>query len=150
MDASEVRRRVCGDHERLRSELAQLDSLANQTLRESRGAIAELRADAEALLARLRAHMHWEESYLLPALREADAWGAERAERLVRDHREQCQLLDFAIARLRDAARPAALVARDVIGLVALLRADMREEEAELLDERVLRDDIVAIAMETG
>jgi hypothetical protein len=29
------------------------------------------------------------------------------------------------------------------------LRDDMREEEAEL-DERVLRDDVVAIAVETG
>jgi hypothetical protein len=89
--------------------------------------------------------MRWEESYLLPALREADAWGEERAARLIRDHREQRELFDFLNARLRDEAQPAALVARDVNHLVALLRDDMREEEAELLDERVLRDDIVAV-----
>lgn len=54
------------------------------------------------------------------------------------------------MVRLRDRTRPAGIVARDVSSLAALLRGDMREEEPELLDERVLRDDIVGIAVETG
>jgi hypothetical protein len=68
----------------------------------------------------------------------------------VRDHREQRELLDFLNTRLHGDPQPAALLARDVTHLIALLRDDMREEEAELLDERVLRDDVVAIAVETG
>jgi hypothetical protein len=47
--------------------------------------------------------------------------------------------------RLSEDMRPAALVVRDVTHLIAVLREDMREEEEELLDERVLRDDVVAI-----
>jgi Hemerythrin HHE cation binding domain len=144
MKPSEVRTRILSDHERLRGDLDRLEALVSD-LRGGRAALGTLRVDAGALLARLSAHMRWEESYLLPALREADAWGEERAGRLTRDHREQRELLDFLNARLRDEAQPAALVARDVAHLVVLLRDDMREEEAELLDERVLRDDVVAV-----
>jgi hemerythrin-like domain-containing protein len=149
MEPSEVRRRVLGDHERLRQDVEQIEGLAKEILEGLRMPISALRAAAKDLVVRLRAHMHWEESYLLPALREADAWGAERAQHLVRDHREQRDLLDFIVARLDDSTRPAEIVAQDVVHLVDLLREDMRVEEQEFLDERVLRDDVVAVD-ETG
>jgi len=150
MQASEVRRRILTDHQRLRRDLERLERLANQIRQGLPIPLAMLREDIERLFVWLRAHMEWEESYLLPALREADAWGAERGERLIRDHREQRELLDFLVARLRDATRPAEIVVGDVCHLVELLREDIREEEQELLDERVLRDDVVGIAVETG
>jgi iron-sulfur cluster repair protein YtfE (RIC family) len=150
MEPSEVRRRVLADHERLRRDVEQIESFAREILEGLRMPISALRAKAKDLVARLRAHMQWEESYLLPALREADAWGAERAEHLVRDHREQRDRLDFVVERLDDSTRPAELVAQDVVHLVDLLCEDMLVEEQEFLDERVLRDDIVAIAVETG
>ena len=150
MEPSEVRRRVLADHERLRRDVEQIEGFAREILEGLPMPLSALRAEAKELVARLRAHMHWEESYLLPALREADAWGAERSEHLVRDHREQRDRLDFIVARLDDATRPGDLVARDVVHLVDLLREDMRVEELELLDERVLRDDIVAIDVVTG
>jgi iron-sulfur cluster repair protein YtfE (RIC family) len=144
MKPSEVRARILSDHDRLREDLERLESLVGE-LAAGRTAPTAVRADSVALVARLYSHMRWEESYLLPALREADAWGAERAERLMRDHREQRELLDFLNARLHAQAQPEALLARDVQHLIVLLRDDMREEEAELLDERVLRDDVVAV-----
>jgi len=143
-----VRRRVLEDHERLRGELERLEGLAEQILREAEAEM--LRAESEQFLERLLRHMRWEESYLLPALLDADAWGRERAARLERDHREQRELFAFILERLRDGARPTAVVARDVCNLVDLLRDDMREEEQDLLDERVLRDDVVGIDVETG
>jgi hypothetical protein len=149
MKPSEVRTRILSDHERLRADLDRLEVLVRD-LRGGRAASGTLRLHAAALVARLQAHMRWEEFYLLPALRDADAWGEQRAERLVSDHRQQRELFDFLNARLCDDAQPAALVARDVAHLVSLLRDDMREEEAELLDEHVLRDDVVAIAVQTG
>jgi len=151
MRPSEVRTRVLADHERLRRDLERLEALSNG-VSERRGdaRVAALREEAQSFLVRLREHMRWEEAHLLPALRDADAWGRERAERLQGDHREQRELLDFIVARLRDRERPGPVVARDVAGLIDLLREDMREEEEALLDERVLRDDVVAIAMETG
>ena len=51
---------------------------------------------------------------------------------------------------MSDGTQPADLLARDVAHLIALLRDDMRQEEAELLDERVLRDDVVAIDALSG
>lgn len=144
MEPSEVRTRILRDHDRLREDLGRLERLVSD-FRSGSAALEALRRDSAALLARLLAHMNWEESYLLPALRDADAWGEERAAQLARDHREQRELFHFLQARLRDEAHPATLVARDVEHLVALLRDDMREEEAVLLDERVLRDDVVAV-----
>jgi hypothetical protein len=144
MSPSEIRTRILQDHERLRHDLDQLEACAGE-LGADRGALERLRVDAAALITHLDGHMRWEEWYLLPALREADAWGVERAARLASDHRAQRELLDFLNVRLHDETRPAALVAQDVAHLVGLLRDDMREEEAEMLDERVLRDDVIAI-----
>ena len=79
-----------------------------------------------------------------------DAWGEERAEILETDHREQRELLRDVIDKLRDHDRPPRVVAENVLDLVALLRQDMEEEEAMLLDPRVLRDDIVGIDVEAG
>jgi iron-sulfur cluster repair protein YtfE (RIC family) len=149
MEPSAIRARILSDHQGLRRDLERLEALAAE-VSTGRTPSTALRVDTEALLAWLRAHMRWEESYLLPALREADAWGNERAERLVQDHREQRELLDFLNQRIADEMQPAALLARDVAHLIALLRDDMRVEEAELLDERVLRDDVVAIDVVTG
>jgi iron-sulfur cluster repair protein YtfE (RIC family) len=149
MEPSEIRSRILGDHGRLRRDLDQLEALA-AAVREGRASSEVLRLDVEALVARLRVHMRWEESYLLPALHDSDAWGVERAERLVADHREQRELLDFVTARSRSVSQPEALLDRDVVHLIALLRDDMREEETDLLDERVLRDDVVAIDASSG
>ena len=42
------------------------------------------------------------------------------------------------------------LVARGVLDLIALIRTDMAEEENDLLDPRILRDDVVSIEPEGG
>lgn len=149
MEPSAIRSRILSDHQRLRRDLERLEALVAD-VRIGRTPSAALRVDTEALLAWLRAHMRWEEAYLLPALREADAWGEARAERLIRDHREQRELLGFVNERVTDGTHPAALLLRDVAHLIELLRDDMRQEELELLDERVLRDDVVAIDVLTG
>ena len=60
------------------------------------------------------------------------------------------ELLRFILERLRDPRRPAVMVAGDVTGLVELLREDMQEEERDLLDPRVLRDDVIGIDVESG
>jgi hypothetical protein len=149
MRPSVVRSRILSDHENLRRDLERIEALVAE-IRVERMPVASLRVDVQALVAWLHAHMHWEEAYLLPALRDADAWGAERADQLTRDHREQRELLEFLNRRAEDEAHPAALLVRDVEHLIALLREDIRHEEAELLDERVLRDDVIAIDVTTG
>ncbi len=150
MRPSQVRRRVLEDHETLRTLLAQLDVLARETLSGDEQLLAPLRERAEALLARLAEHMRWEDRYLSQALRQADAWGRERAAALEREHQEQRAVLRHAVERLRDEDSPAPLLARELADLVERLRRDMQEEEQDLLDERVLRDDVVGIEVETG
>lgn len=150
MRPSEVREQVLADHSVLRRMLESLEDLARQVRLGERALLGPLRCEGEALLSRLREHMKWEDRYLSAALRDADDWGEERAERLAADHREQRELLGFAVERLRDQTRPPVMIARDLENLVTLLREDMEDEEATLLDERVLRDDVIAIDAETG
>jgi hypothetical protein len=147
---SEVRQHVLGDHRELRKRLEILEGLVRQVLDGERRLAGPLRNQAEALLTRLLDHMRWEDRYLSAALREADAWGQERAAALDHEHREQREILGEAVTRLRDEARPAQRVARELSDLIQRLRADMEEEERDLLDERVLRDDVIGIDVEAG
>ena len=130
--------------------LLSLESLGQQVSAGQTHLVGPLRLEGEALLARLLTHMRWEDIHLRPALLAADAWGEARAERLDRDHREQRALLEDSLSRVRDPSRPARLLARNLLDLIALLRTDMGEEERDLLDERVIRDDVVGIDVETG
>ena len=150
MRPSEVRRHVLHDHEILRGMLEELDALIRDTLAGDQNLVGPLRDRGEALLARLSEHMRWEDVHLSEALREADAWGRERAAALEEEHREQRRLLREALERLRDESRPAPMIARGLADLVERLRRDMIEEERDTLDERVLRDDVVGIDVETG
>jgi iron-sulfur cluster repair protein YtfE (RIC family) len=147
---SEVRERTLRDHEALRIALDRLERCCREAARGDLLPAGQLREAAHALIVDVERHMRWEERHLEPALREADAWGNERADRLRSDHREQREALGHVLAGLRDPGRPPALVARMLLDLIALLRDDMAEEEDLLLDPRVLRDDVVGIDVETG
>jgi len=150
MKPSEVRRRVLSDHEELRQQLERLERRAQAAVKGAADASAELRSQGEALLDRLAIHMSWEDRYLVPVVRVADGWGDERAARIAEDHREQRELLRYALRQLHDQSRPEPLVASNLLDLVALLRKDMDEEEQAFLDEWLLRDDPVAIDLFIG
>jgi hypothetical protein len=150
MKPSQVRSHVLADHERLRGLLRSLEQAGRRAIGAGKQEAVSLRDEAAAFLARLREHMEWEDRYLRSALLEADAWGRERVRGLDAGHREQRELLDFVLGVVVDRSRPADLVARNVLDLVALVRGDMIEEERWLLDARVLRDDVIAIDGESG
>ncbi len=141
MRPSEVRRQVLAAHAALRDNLSRLQKVAQRVLEGERSLLGALRLEGEALLKLLLEHMQWEDVNLDAALRHSDAWGGERAAQLARDHREQRELLEHALRDLHDQARPAVVLARSLVDLVELLGEDMADEEAALLDERVLRDD---------
>ena len=147
---AQTREWVLKDHRALRAQLDALEELATQVRDGDRRLLGPLRLEAERFLHRFEDHTRWEDRYLRPALLVADAWGKERAERLDHDHVEQRMLLEESLERLRDADRPAVLVARSVLDLIALIRVDMEQEEQDLLDPRVLRDDVVSIGPEAG
>ncbi len=150
MHPSEIRCRILLDHQTLRGVLLSLERLGQQVSAGHTHLVGPLRLEGEELLARLLTHMKWEDVHLRPALLAADAWGEARAERLDRDHREQRALLEHSLSRVQDTSRPAPLLARNLLDLIALLRTDMDEEERDLLDPRVVRDDVVGINVETG
>ena len=150
MKPSEVRRHVLADHVTIRGMLLGVESVAKKVIDEEHHLVGALRLEGEGLLAFLREHMRWEDRYLAPALREADSWGSARAEQLESDHREQRQLLQHSLETIEDQSRPPALIARNMLDLVQLLREDIEHEESALLDERVLRDDVVGIDVDTG
>jgi hypothetical protein len=150
MTPAETREWVLKDHQALRALLDALEALATQVRDGDRRLLGPLRLEAERFLHRFDDHTRWEDRHLRPALVEADAWGRERAERLDHDHAEQRELLAASLDRLRDAERPPVLVARGVLDLIALIRTDMAEEENDLLDPRILRDDVVSIEPEGG
>jgi hemerythrin-like domain-containing protein len=150
MTPGEVRARVLAEHAELRKQLAAVEAAARRVLGGERTSLGLLRHEGEAFLNRLADHMRWEDAHLAPALRDADAWGEERVRRLDRDHREQRDVLEHCLAAVRDASRPAPVVARVLVDLVQLLRDDMDEEERVALDPAVLRDDIVSPDAEAG
>ena len=150
MRPSEIRKRVLSDHEDLRGRLAALEQVARATLAGTAGAAAGLREAAEALLDRLAVHMTWEDRYLVPVLRVADGWGDARSGRLAGEHREQRELLEYELRQLHDTSRPDAVVARNLLDFIKLLREDMQDEESAFLDERLLRDDPVVVDFVTG
>ena len=150
MKASQILERILEDHVALRGMLESLENRSKRVLDGERNLAGALRVEGEALLAKLREHMHWEDVHLAPALRDADAWGEERAERLAQDHREQRELLQHVLWSLQDQSRPAVLLARNLLDVVSTLREDMQQEERSLLYPIALRDGLIGIDVETG
>ena len=150
MRPSEVRERVLADHEELRHRLGPIERMARAVLAQQPCSPSALRQETEALLDRLAIHMRWEDLHLVPVLREADGWGDVRIDRFAKEHLEQRELLEYILRQLHDDDRPDDVMARNVVDFAALLRADMDDEESVFLDERVVRDDPVAIDLLTS
>jgi iron-sulfur cluster repair protein YtfE (RIC family) len=141
MRAFEVRRRIRVDHERLRAILYSIRTISRNVLAGDPSFTRSLRVEGETLHEQLLEHMRWEDTYLAPTLRRAQAWGRGRAAQLDRDHREQRELLDYTLTSVRDCSRPPLALARNLIDLVELLLEDMAQEEELLRDGRVPWDD---------
>jgi hemerythrin-like domain-containing protein len=109
-----------------------------------------LRERGTALYEQLCGHLDLEDVVLAGALRETGGWGEERAEELEIEHSEQRELLAYLLQRLDDSSQPATLLVEDLIQFTALLRDDMKREERDLLSEKLLRDDVIGIDVNSG
>ena len=132
MQLNKVRARIVSDHAALRRMLEGLEVLAERVAGGDQDLTGVLGNRAEALVATLVEHMCWEDRYLAPALREADARGVERAAKLASDHAKQREILLPALEGLQHGGCSPTLLARDLVDLVAVLRRDMEEEELPL------------------
>ncbi len=150
MEPSAVRKRILEDHVVIRGHLSAVDGLARRALAGEEGLEAELRRAGETLRERFLEHLTLEDTHLVPALRDADAWGDERAARVEKEHAEQRAQMEELLADLRDSRRGVVEIAQELLDLVNALVADMEHEERAVLDPEILRDDVVAIRSEGG
>ena len=142
MKNSERRTILRAQHVRLRMAVETARNTARRALARS-GAAGELQAAVIALQRELLAHLAEEEKLLEPILPALDAWGNVRLDLLRAEHAHQRAVLAVLTGH---AAWPAgAVVAGRTLALCDDLLTDMEFEERELINERVLRDDIVLL-----
>ena len=135
MKASRIRIRILSDHGYLRGLLDELDQQAFRVAHGAEEGVGMLRALGLRLLRRVGEHLAMEDRFLAPALRRAGPAGRERAEQLGADHREQRELLDYLLDKIRDPSRPAAVLAAEWRSFVELLLDDMAQEELTILED---------------
>jgi hemerythrin-like domain-containing protein len=140
---SQVRQLILEDHVWLRAVLATVDDLAHRVADGDRELLGRLRERVADMSQRLMGHLDLEEEVLVPALRDADAWGDERADLLLREHAGQRERFGELLRSLREARAPLRAVALETRLLVRDVLFDMDNEDHALLSPRVLRDDPV-------
>lgn len=148
MNPSQVRKLVLQEHTVLRGRLHTLES-AVDALRVGRAKAGTVASIARSLLESIVAHTQLEDALLAPALREIDAWGTVRADLLLDHHaqqRAQLRALVESYRREEDCDR----LARITLDWVRDVRIDMLHEETDVLNAALLKDDPIAVGMESG
>jgi len=138
---NEDRRRILrGQHVHLRVTIEKARSAASEAL-EGRVSAGDLQTAVGALERELLAHLAEEERLLEPILGQIDAWGPIRLSLLRAEHAHQRAVL--AVLTGRSAWPAAPLVAKRTLAMCEDLLVDMEFEERELLNENLLRDDLI-------
>lgn len=138
---SEVRRKVLSQHREIESMLSELETGAKR-LGLGQDVGEQVKRAAFALRGILELHLAFEEAHMVPAIKEADGFGPERAKHIHAEHAEQRQYLDELVHGILDAKSPLDIQA-GVNELAGMLRDDIAEEEADYVNETLLRDDII-------
>ena len=138
---NEDRRRILrGQHVHLRQTIEAARIAAIGAL-EDKVSAGDLQIAVGALERELLAHLAEEERLLEPILGKIDAWGPIRLSLLRAEHAHQRAVL--AVLTGRSAWPAAPLVAKRTLAMCEDLFVDMEFEERELLNEKVLRDDLI-------
>lgn len=138
---SEIRRKVLSQHREIEQILSELEAGVAQ-LQEGSVEPAQVKRAAYALRGILELHMSFEETYMVPAIEEADGFGPERAQHLHSEHAEQRQELDRLVDAIREAGSAEDLTA-SVTRLAEMLRSDIEHEERDYVTDKLLRDNII-------
>lgn len=141
---SEACAKLLAEHERLRFLLMACEGEADRILGGREITDRQLLAALLELLDAFEEHNREEESQLRPLLLDADSFGEVRVAEMVADHMQEHSALREA---LREAVEPAVpdRSAHAALDVVSRLRRHMDAEEAQFLNVRVLRDDIVSL-----
>lgn len=138
MTPGEARSRVLAEHATLTEMLDALDERIRLFDAGESSAGAALRAQGLALFEVFAAHISLEDATLVPALRGLGDRGKRLAERLMHEHREQRELLQYLLRRLTRDERPSQVIARELAGFADYVRQDMVHEEETILTEDLL------------
>lgn len=138
-DAADARERILAEHALLRGLMTDLASLGRAVVHDEK-----LRPDVRRALAKLRAelerHLRFEETMLVPLLRDADAWGSVRVESMTKEHAEHHAVLLALSEDAGEGIRTVETLSDEMAWFVQSLERHMREEEATLLSEEALGD----------
>jgi len=148
MRPSEVRSSVLSQHEHIRGTLEAASEAAQQVLAGASPDGAGLATIVGDLASEMETHIGMENAHLVPAVREADAWGPQRAQRILDEHDAQLETLARISSSIGHTDSKA--LARDTLALVSEIRDDMRREEDELLRPDFLRDDVIVVEQFDG
>jgi hypothetical protein len=129
----EIREKFVADHAHLRGKISVLRSLATQVLRGDEDLGDALRLKGKDLQLHLIRHMKWEESDLLPCLREIDGAAADAADQLFEEHTGQRQRLSDSLIALEGADGNPLALANHLLELTRWLEQDMNTEESGVL-----------------
>jgi hypothetical protein len=140
---SEVRDQLLAEHAGLRRLMALCEGEAKLIL-SGECSDRQLLTRVLQLVDAVESHNLHEEEALRPLLLDSDSFGPVRVEQMMEDHVTEH---DWLRQSLREAAELEVpdRSARAVLAAMQLIREHMDEEEAQFLNDRVLRDDIVAI-----
>ena len=149
MTNDQVRSQLLAEHEQLLRVIAGCEEMAEEVVSGRGERWRQLLARVIDLVDRFEEHNRDEESRLAPLLREIDSFGDVRVEQMVRDHEEEHLALRLALRAVVDVEVPDR-AARDALDVLQRLRQHMAAEESQFLNERIIKDDLVAIDMFTG
>jgi hypothetical protein len=150
-DALRVRDQVLDDHRRLRTALAALARETTAARREEAGSVLSLGAMLRDLRETFLAHLDYEERELVPFLRVANAWGAVVANRVHEEHKAQRAAVALLVEGATDREKPSiGVLAEQIHRFIHALERDMQHEEATLLTEVALGEEVVVSDQECG
>ena len=149
IDAGTATRGILWQHQRIRGLLEHGRIVAEAALdgeAASDDAVASAVGDIRSIF---EVHLSFEETVLLPLLRDDLPVGPQRADRLLDEHARQ----RASLATLHDEARAhpeLPMLAAKLAFLTEWLLADMEEEERAVLVPDVVRDDVVIVDQSCG
>ncbi len=141
--------------DQLLAEHAGLRRLMNLCGREARRILSgehssrHLLACVLQLLDAVESHNRAEEDALRPLLLASDSFGPVRIQQMVEDHTAEHAWLRQVLRQAVELEVPDR-AARAVRDAMQLIREHMNEEEAQFLNDRILRDDVIAIDASSG
>ncbi|HBQ13429.1 MAG TPA: hypothetical protein DEF51_20565 [Myxococcales bacterium] len=136
---SRVRAEILESHDRIRARIAEVRRMG--TFARNNGALLPQLTEATGdLIGTVRDHIEREHRLLVPTLRTIDAWGPERARRLLATHRAQKGLLEHT-ERVLFRQQCSECEAVDCVeDLARTLERDMAEEERTHIPEKLMSE----------